>query len=32
MNKPFYLGLSKFDLRKTKMYEFGYYCVKPRFI
>ena len=23
MNKPFYLGLSKFGLRKTKMYEFG---------
>ena len=31
MEEPVYLGLSKLDLSKTVMYEFGYDYVKPKY-
>ena len=30
MNKPVYLGLSKFEISKTLMYEFWYDYIKPK--
>ena len=30
MNKPLYLGLSKFEISKTLMYEFWYDYIKPK--
>ena len=31
MNKPVYIGLTKLEISKTKMYEFWYGHVKPKY-
>ena len=31
MNKPIYLGLSKFEVSKTVIYEFWYDYIKPKY-
>ena len=31
MNNPIYLGLSILDISKILMYEFWYYCTKPKY-
>ena len=31
MNKPVYLGMSILDISKTRMYEFWYDCIKPKY-